>query len=307
MCEEIDAIRLNFSEGSLILLDFTLAFIMFGVALNLRWEDFQRVIAKPKIPLVGVASQFLFLPALTWVLVNLLEPCPSMALGMFLVAACPGGNVSNFLALLSKANVALSVSLTAIATVLSIFMTPLNFTFWASLYPPAAQMLYEDIDMDPVSIFIKVLLVLGLPLALGMWTASKLPKFTSKALKPVQVLSLLIFGGYVVAAIAGNWEFILKYVPYVIGIVFLHNALALLTGYTSGFLVGAPLRDRRSISIETGIQNSGVALVLVFGTLFDGLGGMALIAALWGVWHLVVGISLATIWSRRVPAMTTES
>ncbi|MFK7925496.1 MAG: bile acid:sodium symporter family protein [Bacteroidia bacterium] len=307
MCEEIDAIRLNFSEGSLILLDFTLAFIMFGVALNLRWEDFQRVIAKPKIPLAGVASQFLFLPALTWVLVYILEPCPSMALGMFLVAACPGGNVSNFLALMSKANVALSVSLTAIATVLSIFMTPLNFTFWASMYPPAAQMLYDDIDMDPLAIFIKVLLVLGLPLVVGMWTASKFPTFTKKALKPIQALSLLIFASYVVAAIVGNWEFIWKYVPYVIGIVFLHNALGLLTGYMSGYLVRAPQRDRRSISIETGIQNSGVALVLVFGTLFDGLGGMALIAALWGVWHLIAGISLAMIWSKRSPAVVAEN
>lgn len=306
MCEEIDAVRLNFSEESLIFLDLTLAIIMFGVALNLRWEDFQRVISKPKIPLIGVASQFLFLPAITWLLVYLIQPCPSMALGMFLVAACPGGNVSNFLALLSKANVALSVSLTAVATVLSIIMTPLNFTFWASLYPPAAQMLYEDIDMDPLSIFIKVLLILGLPLALGMWTASRFPRFTERVHKPIQTLSLIIFAAYVFAAIFNNWEFIFKYVPYVIGIVFVHNASALLTGYMSGYLVKAPRQDRRSLSIETGIQNSGVALVLIFGDLFNGLGGMALIAALWGVWHLIVGISLASIWSRRSPVPAPE-
>lgn len=302
MCEELDALRLNFSANNLLLLDFTLAFIMFGVALNLKAADFRRVWQEPKRALTGVASQFLLLPALTFVLVWFLQPCPSIALGMFLVAACPGGNVSNFICLLAKGNIALSVSLTAIATVLSVVMTPFNFTFWASLYPPASALLYGDIQMDPASIFLKVLLVLGLPLALGMIVATRYPGFTAKVIKPIRILSLVIFGGYVVGALASNWSFVVNYIQYVFLIVLVHNLIALATGYGSAFLMRLEEVDRRSISIETGIQNSGVALVLIFGDIFNGLGGMAMIAALWGIWHMIAGSVLAAVWSKRVPA-----
>lgn len=302
MCEELDALRLNFSQNNLLLLDFTLAFIMFGVALNLKAADFKRVWQQPKTALTGVVSQFFILPALTFGLVWLIQPCPSIALGMFLVAACPGGNVSNFICLLAKGNIALSVSLTAIATVLSVVMTPFNFTFWASLYPPASELLFGDIQMDPGSIFLKVLLVLGLPLALGMLVATRFPNLTQKILKPIRILSLVIFGGYVVGALAANWTFVVNYIQYVFLIVLVHNFIALGTGYGSAWLMGLKETDRRSISIETGIQNSGVALVLIFGDIFNGLGGMAMIAALWGIWHMVAGSALAAIWSRKVPA-----
>ena len=302
MCEELDGLRLNFSEGNLLLLDLTLAFIMFGVALNLKLVDFKRVWDHPKKAFTGMVSQFLVLPALTFLFVWIIKPCPSIALGMMLVAACPGGNLSNFICLLAKGNVALSVSLTAIVSVVSLVMTPFNFTFWASLYPPAAELLFGEIQMDTASIFIKILLILGLPLALGMMVASRFPRFTSKITKPIRVLSLIIFASYIVGALVANWEYVVTYVQYVILIVFFHNLIALLTGYGSAWLVGLPEFDRRSISIETGIQNSGVALVLIFGEIFDGLGGMALIAALWGIWHLIAGSALAAFWSRREPA-----
>jgi len=131
MCEELDVVQLNFSESGLMILDITLFIIMFGVALNLKVDDFVAVVRKPKSPLVGLISQFFLLPALTLILVLLIKPCASIALGMFMVAACPGGNISNFMVLLAKGNVALSVSLSAIATLLSIVMTPFNFVFWS--------------------------------------------------------------------------------------------------------------------------------------------------------------------------------
>ncbi|MEL6848963.1 MAG: bile acid:sodium symporter family protein [Bacteroidota bacterium] len=297
MCEEIDIVRLNFSEGSLLILDATLFIIMYGVALNLKWQDFQAVIQRPRSPLLGLFSQFLVLPALTLGLVYVVEPCPSIALGMFLVAACPGGNISNFMSLMAKANVALSVSLSAVSTMLAIFMTPLNFAFWSGLYPPA-QAIMEEINMDPVAIFVKILMILAIPLALGMWTTYRFPDFSARIAKPLNKLSIVIFGGYVVAALASNFDFFLRYVQFVILIVAAHNAIALLSGYTVASLGRLPVRDRRTLAIETGIQNSGVALVLIFGPLFEGLGGMAMIAALWGIWHIVAGLSLSTIWSR---------
>lgn len=270
---------------------------MFGVALNLKIGDFVEVVRKPRSPLVGLISQFFLLPVLTLILVLLIKPCASIALGMFMVAACPGGNISNFMALLAKGNVALSVSLSAIATLLSIIMTPFNFVFWSGFYDPAANIL-QEIAMDPVSIFLKILMILAVPLALGMWTAQKFPDFTAKVIGPIRTLSIVIFGGYIVAALSINFDFFLTYVPAIIGYVFVHNLVALSSGYAFAWINKLEEADRRSITIETGIQNSGIALVLIFGPIFNGLGGMALIAALWGIWHIVAGLSIAGIWAR---------
>ena len=300
MCENLDSVTLNFSEQSLFFLDLTLMIIMFGVALELKVEDFQRLLKNPKSPLVGVISQFIALPALTLGLVWLIKPCPSMALGMFLVAACPGGNISNFMSLLAKGNAALSVSLSALATVLAIFMTPFNFTFWSSFYPPASELLTE-ISLDPVDIVLKILMILGIPLVIGMWTARKFPQWTARVTRPIRTLSIFIFGGYIVAALTANWEFFIQYIQFVILLVLVHNAVALACGYGLGKMAGLSVKDCRTLSIETGIQNSGLALVLIFGTIFNGLGGMAMIAALWGIWHIVAGLSMAFFWSRISP------
>ena len=105
---------------------------------------------------------------------------------------------------------------------------------------------------------------------------------------------------FVLAALQANWEYFIRYVGMVVGVVFVHNASALATGYGLGFVSGLPEPDRRAVSIECGIQNSGLGLILIFN-FFDGLGGMAVVAAWWGIWHIVAGLSLATFWSRRPP------
>ena len=298
MCEEFDAAQLSFSPESLNILNLTLCVIMFGVALNLKKDDFVLIVKNPRSAITGLVSQFLLLPLLTLGLVYVMNPCPTIALGMFLVASCPGGNLSNFISLLAKGNVALSVSLSAASTMLSIVMTPFNFAFWANLYEPAAAEL-QRIAMDPVDILLTIILILGIPLVLGMLFNHRFPKLTAKINKPIRVLSLLFFAGYIVAALIANHEAFVKYIGSIILIVLLHNAIALTGGYAFAMLNRLGIRDRRTISIETGIQNSGVALVLIFGPIFDGKGGMALIAALWGIWHLVAGVSLATFWSRK--------
>lgn len=133
---ELDSIRLNFSPNDLLALNLALALIMYGVALDLRFDDFKYLAKNPKAFFLGVLSQFVLLPFLTWCMILLIQPPPSVALGMFLVAACPGGNVSNFLSNLAKGNTALSVSLTAFSSLLSIVATPLNFAFWAGFTNP---------------------------------------------------------------------------------------------------------------------------------------------------------------------------
>ncbi|MEZ4829468.1 MAG: bile acid:sodium symporter family protein [Bacteroidia bacterium] len=300
MCEAFDSVSLNFSQDGLFVLDMTLFVIMFGVALALRVEDFQLLLKKPLAPAVGLFSQFILLPALTLGLVWLIRPCPSMALGMFLVAACPGGNISNFMSLMAKGNVALSVSLSAMATMLAIVMTPFNFAFWSQFYPPAKELL-EAISINPVDIFLKILMILAIPLMLGMWTARRFPAFTTKITRPMRILSIVFFGGYVVIALAMNFDFFVEYIRFIVLIVLAHNATALSSGYLLSKGAGLGTRDARTISIETGIQNSGLALVLIFGPIFNGMGGMAMIAALWGITHIVTGLSLSYVWAR-IPA-----
>ena len=132
--EILDGVRLNFNKESLFLLNMTLAFVMFGVALELKTERFKKVFTNPKSGIIGVAAQFLILPILTLALVLIINPSPSIALGMILVAACPGGNISNFMTSLAKGNTELSVSLTAVADFSALIMTPLNFAFWGGIY-----------------------------------------------------------------------------------------------------------------------------------------------------------------------------
>lgn len=293
----LDDVTLNFSPQGIFTLKITLGLIMYGIALDLRIDDFKRVFSNPASPLIGLISQFILLPALTFVLVSIIDPIPSIALGMILVGVCPGGNISNFISVLAKANVALSVSLTAISTSLATFATPLNFAFWAGLYMSGKEV--SNIELDVLSMMLDILLMLGLPMLLGMFTAHKYPKVAKKLKKPMRILSILIFGAYVLIALIVNFDAFINYVKYIFLIVVGHNALAFLLGFIVAKVTRRNLTDTKTITIETGIQNSGLAMVLVFDPrFFEGLGGMAIIAAFWGVWHLVSGMTLATLWAR---------
>ncbi len=295
MNESIDALRLNLGEGGLLVMNISLAIIMFGVALELSINDFKRVVKDPKSTIVGILSQFLFLPAITFLLVFFFEPHPSMALGMFMVAACPGGNVSNFFSLLAKGNAALSVSMTAIVTTSAIIMTPFNFTLWASLYEPTSIIL-KDIHINLWEVFKIIGLILGIPLILGMSVRHYREKIAQKISSWIKGFGIVFFAGFVLVAFGMNFKNFLSYVHLVIGLVFFHNAFALSGGYALASLFNLPYKDRKSIAIETGIQNSGLGLLLIFN-FFEGLGGMALVAAWWGIWHIVTGLGIGWYWS----------
>lgn len=290
----IDEVMLNFTPASLMLLNGILAIVMFSIALDLRPRDFRVFVTQPRPVLAGLFSQFVALPALTFLLVLATAPRPSIALGLMLVAACPGGNISNFITHRAGGNTALSVSLTAFSTVGAIVLTPLNIAFWGSLYPPTAEILRAT-HIDPLQVAITVGLMLILPLMLGMTLKVRRPALAGRLRGPMQGLSMLIFVAFIVVALAANWAFFLDLAGAVAALVIAHNALAM----TAGNLVARASRlsayDRRSLTIETGIQNSGLGLVLIF-SFFGGLGGMAVVAALWGIWHAISGIVLASIW-----------
>ncbi|MCY0153950.1 bile acid:sodium symporter family protein [Hoeflea alexandrii] len=294
---DIDAIRLNFSPESLMLLNAILAIVMFSIALDLRPSDFRALVRTPKALLTGMVSQFVVLLALTFAMLLATNPQPSIALGLILVAACPGGNISNFITHRAGGNSALSVSMTGVATLAAIIMTPFNVAFWGNLYEPTRAILRQT-TLDPVSIAITVFFMLLLPLMLGVLLNVRLPDFAARIRKTMQRISMAIFVSFIVLALAANWAFFLSYAGAVAGLVILHNALALSGGYLSARLAGLSEYDRRAITIETGIQNSGLGLVLIFA-FFGGLGGMAVAAAFWGVWHAISGLALAALWSRR--------
>jgi BASS family bile acid:Na+ symporter len=293
----IDEVTLNFSPRGLALLNVVLALVMFGVALDIRVADFRRVMTDRRPVLLGLSAQFFLLPAFTFLLVLILDPLPSMALGMMLVAACPGGNISNFMTHLARGNTALSVTMSAVSTAAATFMTPFNIAFWGALHPGTRAIL-RQVALDPVDMFLTVLTILGVPIVAGMTVAARRPALAALLRRPMKVFSLIFFALFVAAALAANFGHFLRFVGWVAGLVALHNATALGLGYGAARLAGLAEGDRRAVAIEIGIQNSGLGLLIVFN-FFDGLGGMAIVAAWWGVWHILAGLTVATFWSRR--------
>ena len=295
MGEGIDALQLNLSETGIMIMNVSLCFIMFGVALELTVQDFKDLAKNPKSTLAGVFSQFIFLPAITFVMIWFIQPHPSLALGMMMVAACPGGNISNFFSQLSGGNMALSVSLTAIATLLAVIATPLNFTFWASLYPPTNEIL-QEVSLGIWDVFKIVFIILGIPLICGMALRHFKPELAKKLTKWIKGFGVVFFAAFILFAFGANYQNFLDYVQYVLAYVFIHNLVAMLGGYWTGRVLKLSVADCKSLAIETGIQNSGLGLLLIFN-FFDGLGGMALIAAWWGIWHILAGFTMGWYWS----------
>jgi BASS family bile acid:Na+ symporter len=224
------------------------------------------------------------------------------------VAACPGGNLSNIITYLARGNCAVSVSMTAVSTLAAILMTPFNLTLWGSLNPGTARIL-QAVHLSPVDVFMTVFIILGIPLGIGMLISRSFPALVDKIRRPFKIFSLIFFIGIVTAALAVNWQNFISYIGLVFMGVLIHNALALNLGYWTGRLFRLSERDSRAVSIEVGIQNSGLGLVLVFN-FFEGLGGMAIIVAWWGIWHIIAGLITAFIFSRRPlpdqPELTTD-
>jgi len=298
--QEIDNAVIQFDTQGLWVLNIALAVVMFGVALGIKVSDFTSLLKQPKILLSGVFSQFILLPLLTFILVSIIKPQPSIALGMFMVAACPGGNISNFMTHLAKGNAALSVSLTAFATVLALFFTPFNFEFYGSLYEPTSLIL-QKVSIEPIELFKVVILILGIPLILGMLVRNYYEQLAEKLSRILKPLSIFVFVMIVVLAFSKNTDVFTDYIHFVLVLGILHNLVAFSLGFLVGKLFKLSKRDIKTITIETGIQNSGLGLLLIF-TFFNGLGGMAILAAFWGIWHIISGLTLAFWWSKKSEA-----
>ncbi|MDN5892857.1 MAG: bile acid:sodium symporter family protein [Nocardioides sp.] len=294
---DVDNIRIAFDEGSLTTLKIVIAAILFGIALDTRVTDFVAAIRRPGTIAIGVLAQFLVLPAITFVLTLALDLRGSVALGLILVACCPPGNVSNILTHRAGGDVALSVSMTAVGNVLAIFLMPLNVAFWGGLHPSGKRLL-EDIELSAADMLLEVGTVIGIPFVVGVAIAHWWPRAATRAHRVVGPISFLALAGIIVIGVSNNWDIFITYIGIVLLAVFLHDALALLLGYGIGRATRLPAASTRAMTFEVGIRNAGLGLLLVF-TYFDGLGGMALVAAWWGIWDIIAGLCVATWWRRR--------
>lgn len=309
--EALNTVILNFGEGGMMIVNIILAFVMFGVALGIKLDTFKKVFTNPKSVIVGVLLQWIALPAITFAVALALSPLitPMLALGMILVASCPGGNISNFMSSLSKGNVELSVSMTAITTATAPIITPINFFVWGSLYSSIIAV-HNDIPrlvIPFLPMLEQILLLLGVPIVLGLIFAHYFPNATKKITKPAQVISILLFLGMVIVSFSQNFQIFLDNIFYVFFVVLLHNGAALATGYFGGKLAKVSQADRRSLTVEVGIQNSGLGLILLFNSaifppeIWHGhYGGMLFITAWWGIWHIISGLTVSYFF-RRTP------
>ena len=301
----IDNLQVSLNAGGMNTINIVLAFVMFGVALGIKPGIFVDVFKKPKSVILGACTQLILLPALTCLLAICMGSwiSPMMGLGMVLVAACPGGNISNFMSSLAKANVELSVSLTAISTALAVIMTPFNFWLWGTVYLHFAHVAGEvpTLVIPLWEVFKTIFILLGIPLVAGILTSRYLPKVANALKKPLQWISIVFFIAMVILSFSSNMAAFLQCVKYIFLVVFVHNLLALCLGFSMGTLFKVPAKDRRTLTIETGIQNSGLGLALMLGTTifanFPPHGGMLVITAWWGIWHIVSGLTVATIFN----------
>ena len=300
----LDALRIVLDTPGQIGIGVALMLVMLSVALGLRIDDFAFLLEKRALFAGGVFTQVIGLPFITLLLVMLLAPPPSIALGMFVVACCPGGAASNLMTYLSRGNVAYSVSLTAVSSLLAAFLTPVSILFWTAMYTPTADLL-ASIDFSPLAFLGQTTVLLAVPLVVGMTIAARAPDVARRIQTRMALAGSLALGGVIVYGIAQFYPILAPALPLLASLGILHNALAFTAGHLAGRLLGADQGERRALTFEVGIQNSGLAIVILIGQL-QGLGGAAAIAAFWGVWHLVAGgfivTTLRAVDRREVPA-----
>ncbi len=280
-----------------LVLSLVLATMVFSVALELKLDDFRRVAETPRAVVCGLIPQFILLPVGTWGATLLLDLPADIEAAMILVAACPGGSLSNVITHFGRGNTALSVSVSAVASVIALVATPFNFSWMIASNPVTAGWL-RTLSIDASDIWVSLLLLLAVPMALGLCMAHRAPRLTARLQKPLANFSLVALLAFIVLGLVKERQLLTLGLLPLLAIVVLHNASGLLFGYLTSVAMRVSERDRRAVMIEGGMQNSGLALGII-AVQFNSDLGMVLIASLWGIWHIVSGLTLALLWRRK--------
>ncbi|MGB0098897.1 MAG: bile acid:sodium symporter family protein [Nocardioides sp.] len=305
LASDIDQLQIDLSDGVQLATKVIIAIFLFGVALDTRLDDFRDVVRRPFVIGTGLAAQYLVMPALTLLLTLALDVRGSVAIGMILVVCCPAGNLSNLLTHRSRGDVALSISMTTVSNVLAVVITPIAVAFWCGLNP-AANALLRDVSIDTWSMIAEVALLIGLPFAAGLAVAWRFPRFSARLRPYVEPAALVFLMLIIVGGLASQAATFLDYVGVVAVAIVLQNLIALLVGYGTGRGLRLPEPGVRAMTFELGVRNTGLALVLALG-FFGNLGGVAFVAALWGLWDVITGLGLATWWKRRATSASADA
>ena len=280
-----------------LVLSLVLATMVFSVALELKLTDFTRIAQTPRSVVAGLVPQFVLLPLVTWAATLMLDLPPNIEAAMILVACCPGGSLSNVVTHYGRGNTALSVSVSAVAAVMALFLTPFNFTWMVSSNPATAGWL-KQLDIDASAIWWSLLALLAVPMVLGLFFNHRWPELTARIRKPLGNFSLLALLAFIVLGLIKERQLLTAQLLPQLLIVVLHNAAGLALGWAAAMAFRVAERDRRAIMIEGGMQNSGLALGII-AVQFNADLGMVIIASLWGMWHIVSGMTLATFWRKK--------
>ncbi len=305
--ERLDNLRIVLDPVGQIGVVLALMLVMFGVALGLRIRDFKNLLSMPWVFFGGIAAQVIALPLVTFLLIHLISPPPSVALGMIVVACCPGGAMSNLLTDLSRGDVAVSVALTATSSMLAALLTPASTLFWSHAYAPTAALL-QSLDVNPLLFVGQTTLLLAIPLIAGMAVAARAPQLAEGIRRKMTLAGSAVLGCTIIYGIIYFFPVLWPAVGLLGSVTIMHNTAAFMTGaVVAGFLTRqTPVR--RALTFEIGIQNSGLALIILLAQL-KGVGGAAAIAAVWGVWHLIAGGVLAAayaVFDRKRISIVTE-
>lgn len=281
------------------LLTASLAFTMLTIALSLRVEDFGFVRRHPVSVLTGFLAQVVALPLATLLLIKILSVGPALALGMLIVACCPGGAMSNLITRIAGGDTAYSVSLTMLSSVFSTVMLPLAILFWVSLHAPA-DALIDNVEIDRVAFVLRTCATLVAPLVVGMVFTHLRPTWAQKLSRIFMPVSLLILVSLIVIGLVSNFDVLKEYGTSMLPLVILHNAVAFMVGGAIGYTCLPDKRKARALVFEVGIQNAGLGLLVIL-TELGSFGEAAILVGTWSIWHLIGGFILASAFRRFAP------
>ncbi|HUK04741.1 MAG TPA: bile acid:sodium symporter [Burkholderiales bacterium] len=273
-----------------------LATMVYTVSLSLRTQDFRYVARHPLAVGIGLLAQFALLPGATLILTLILDLPPATEAAMMLVAACPGGALSNVITAFGRGNLALSLSISAVSSLFALLLTPLNFALMISLNPDTAAW-SREIALDPRDLLLSLGLLLALPMSAAMATTQRAPALAQRIRKPLARLAGIALGLFIAGAVAAQWKLFVVELGRTLPLVVLHNGLGLALGWIASRAARLAAADRRAVVIEGGMQNSGLALGVIAAQFNSDL-AMVAVAGLWGVWHIVSGGALALAWRR---------
>lgn len=273
-----------------------LGIIMLGMGMTMTVDDFKGVLQNPKAVLIGVVAQFVIMPSLAYLLCKLLQLPAEIAVGVILVGCCPGGTASNVIAYMAKANTALSVACTSISTFLAPILTPTIFYLLASQWIP----------IDAGSMFIDILKVVIFPIILGVTLRTFFKQKTEQYIQIMPLVSVIAIVVIVAAIIAASKASILQSGLLILVVVILHNSLGFLLGYWASRLLKLPYLDAKAVSIEVGMQNSGLGVTLA-AIHFAASPITAVPSAIFSLWHNISGPALATYWASKADKMAQNT